>query len=182
MRCTLFIALLFASFTGYSQNDMMVLKKRGKIAHTYFAGQNIYYQTRDGMYNGYINAIKNDTLFLSQFDIRQVMNYTGGTSVDTVATYRYRIAYRDIIAIVKPPKNFFSWQGIGTSLFYGGMVLTTAGLVTWVLAKPNTRYYARPELVIGAAALTGIGYLLMHTKTRTLKIGKKYRLDYVELH
>lgn len=181
MRYSFVFCLLFIFISGYGQGDMIVLKKRGKMIHSYFPGKEIFYQSDNGVHNAYINAIKDDSLFLAQFDIRQVMTFMGTYAIDTVATYRYSINYHDITAIVKPPKSNFSWHGIGSTLYYGGAVLTAAGLVTWALAKPNTRYYARPELVIGAAAATGIGYLLMHTKTRSMDIGKKYTLVYVEL-
>lgn len=101
--------------------------------------------------------------------------------MDTVAIYRSRMHYHQIESIIKE-RTGFNWRGSGYALFYGGILLTAAGLGTWIFSEPDTRYYASPELVIGAAALTGIGYFLKRSRVPELKIGKKYSLEYVNLN
>lgn len=74
----------------------------------------------------------------------------------------------------------WDWQTSGAALLGGGTLLTVGGLLTWVFAEKNSRYYARPELVVTAAALAGIGYLLTKTKSgKGYRIGGKYALQYI---
>jgi len=63
----------------------------------------------------------------------------------------------------------------------GGVLLTTVGLGTWLFSKPNTRYYASPYLVGGAALLAGIGYLLVKSGNKAMMLGKKYSLEYIKV-
>ena len=46
----------------------------------------------------------------------------------------------------------------------GGSSITTVGLGTWLFSKPNTRYYASPYLVGGAALLAGSGLFSMQNQ------------------
>jgi hypothetical protein len=97
-----------------------------------------------------------------------------------VATYPFAVNYKEIIALGQQKKKF-DWSASGGTLFGGGILLTTAGLISWIFAKPNTRYHASPQLVIGAAALAGVGYLLLKTGNKPMKLGKKYTLHYLKL-
>lgn len=162
-----------------AQRDMLLLKKNSKVIKTYFNGSTIYFDNGFGMKQAQINSIKNDSLFLIQYQIRQVGTTSGFRFPDTLGTYGFTVAYRDIDALAEM-KHGWDWRTSGAALFGGGAVVTTAGLLTWVFSKKDTRYYARPALVISAAALTGIGYLLMHVSpAHKWKIGRKYSLQYI---
>lgn len=78
-------------------------------------------------------------------------------------------------------KNKFDWSASGGVLLGGGVLLTTVGLGTWIFTKPNTRYYASPYLVGGAALLGGIGYLLIKSGNKGMPLGKKYSLEYIKV-
>ncbi|MEO5501544.1 MAG: hypothetical protein ABIR31_08890, partial [Ginsengibacter sp.] len=88
--------------------------------------------------------------------------------------------YHDIISLGKL-NNHFDWSASGGALFGGGLLITTVGLGTWLFTKPDTRYYASPYLVGGAAVLAGIGYLLARKGATGIVIGRKYRLEYISL-
>ena len=75
----------------------------------------------------------------------------------------------------------FNWSGSGGALFGGGILLTTVGLGTWIFTKPNTRYYASPYLVGGAAILAGIGYLLLKSGIKELYLVKNIHLNYMNV-
>ena len=101
--------------------------------------------------------------------------------LDTVATYPFAVNYKQIIGFGKMRKNKFDWSGSGGALLGGGILLTTVGLGTWIFTKPNTRYYASPYLVGGAALLAGIGYLLVKSGNKGMMLGKKYSLEYIKV-
>jgi len=101
--------------------------------------------------------------------------------LDTVATYRLGFNYKDVIKIENQKTKGFNWANSGGSLLGGGVLITVAGLVTWIFAKPGTQYHASPALVIGGAALAGIGYLLLRSNGSYYSISKKYQLKYIKV-
>ena len=173
------ITLLFASSCA-AQNDLLILKKHNRTIQSFFPGSEINFSTSIREYLASITSIKKDSLFLVQYDVRQVYTRIGVFVLDTVAEYHFAVNYHDILSLGKNRENF-DWSGSGAALFGGGTILTAAGLITWIFSKPNTRYYARPSLVIGAAALATTGYFLMKTGNKTRKLGKKYKLQYIKM-
>ena len=181
MRAFFVIAvLLLFNYNSFAQSDLLVLKKNGRTQQTFFPGSAISFTTNVGSYDAFITSIKRDSVFLIQYDIRQVPTNLGIYVLDTVAKYQFGINYRDITGFGKN-NNKFDWRASGGALFGGGVVLTTVGLGTWIFSKPNTRYYARPALVITSAALATAGYLMMKSFNKGRPLGKKYQLTYVKV-
>ena len=172
-------AFFFASSCA-GQNDLLVLKKNNRTIESFYPGSAMDFSTNVRYYEAYVTSIEKDSVFLVQYDVRRVYTNLGVFVLDTVAQYHFGVNYHDIVSFGKRRKNF-DWNSSGAALFGGGALLTTAGLITWIFSKPNTRYYARPELVIGAAALAGIGYLLMKSGNKTMILGKKNRLHYIKM-
>ena len=183
MRNTLlFLIVIFVYHAGISQpSDFIILKKDQHTIKSFFAGTNISFRTSDGDYAGEITAVKKDSLFINQYDIRQVPTNLGVYVIDTVATYRLAVNYRDIIKIENLKRKGFDWTASGGSLFGGGILITAVGLGTWIFTKPGTQYHASPVLVASGAALAGIGYLLLRSHSNKYSIGKKYKLEYIKV-
>ena len=181
---TLFVltlCLLFF-FSGRAQpSDILILKKNNRTLQTFFPGNEISFNTASDYYNGVIQSINHDSLFLIQYDVRQVPTNLGVYMLDTVAAYHFAINYKLITGFGKNRNKKFDWSASGGALLGGGILLTTVGLGTWLFTKPNTRYYASPYLVGGAALLGGIGYLLVKSNSKGLVLGKKYFLKYIQV-
>ena len=178
--CFIFLIAIFIANSSNAQNDLLILKKNGRNIESFFPGSEMDFSTSARYLEGQVTDIKNDSIFLVQYNIKQIYSPNLGVFVtDTVSEYHFGINYKDIVSFVKKRSSFLSASG--GALFGGGVVLATAGLITWILAKPNTRYYARPQLVITAAALAGIGYFLMKSGNKTMALGKKYTLHYIKL-
>lgn len=160
-------------------SDILLLKKNNRTLQTFFPGNEITFKTPARYFSGVIKSINRDSLFLIQYDIRQIPTNLGVYMLDTVATYPFAVNYKEIIGFGQMKKNSFDWSGSGGALLGGGVLLTTVGLGTWLFTKPKTRYYASPYLVGGAAILGGIGYLLIKSGNRGMKLGKKYSLEYI---
>ena len=174
------VVFLYAS-NCVAQNDLLILKKNHRTIQSFFPGTEINFSTDARYYEGQITDIKRDSVFLVQYDIRHVYSPNLGVFVlDTLSEYHFAVNYKSIISLGKSHSNF-DWNASGAALFGGGTLLTTAGLITWIFAKPNTRYYARPQLVIGSAALAAIGYVLLKSGNKSMKLGKKYTLHYIKL-
>ena len=180
MKVFFIVLLAFTFGSALAQgSDFILLKKNSHTLKTYYTGQPISLGTASGAYSGIISSIQKDSLYLTQYDIRQVPTNLGVYVVDTVSVYKLKFNYHDILYIGHRSSGF-NWSGTGASLFGGGLLLTTVGLGTWLFAKPGTRYYAPPALIIGSATLGGIGYLLLTSKN-SFKLGSKYQLEYVRL-
>ena len=161
-----------------AQNDFIILKKNDRTVKTLFAGSAVSFATSLRYYSGRIDYIEKDSIFLLEYDIRQVPTTLGVYMLDTIATYHSKIYYRDILKIGNPKKGF-DLAASGGSLFGGGVLITTVGLGTWLFTKSGDRYHASPKLVIGAAILAGAGYAILKTGTSSYSIGKKYQLNYI---
>lgn len=164
----------------FAQSDLLILKKNGRTQQTFYPGSPINFSTATGNYSAFVTSIDKDSVNLIQFDVRQVPTHLGVYVLDTVGRYRFSVNYHDIISFGKN-ENKFNWTASGGALFGGGILLTTVGLGTWIFSKPNTRYYARPALVISSAALATAGYLMMKSFNKGRPLGKRYQLVYIKM-
>lgn len=179
---SLFFIIAFFHFAAIAQpSDFIVLKKNNQTIKSFFAGTGIALETIDGSYAGLITSIKKDSVFLNQYDIRQVPTSLGVYILDTAATYRIGFNYKDIIKIYDQKSKGFNKSASGGSLFGGGILLTVIGLGTWIFTKPGTQYHASPYLIAAGAAAAGTGYLLLKSGSGNYTIGKKYHLQYIQV-
>lgn len=176
-----FLSIFFSSLCA-AQSDILILKKNRKTIHTFFPGSEMRFSTGYRYFYGdiYVTSIQRDSVFLIQYDIRQVPTNLGVYVLDTIARYNFGINYKDITGFGKNSKRF-DWSASGGALFGGGILLSTVGLGTWIFTKPNTRYHASPGLIIGSAALAGVGYLLLKSHNKEMKLGNKYSLTYLKV-
>jgi len=178
MKLFLSIPILF-SLSCYSQSaDFIILKKKGKTMQTIYGGTTIAFTTVTGAYiNAQINGIKNDTLYLQEFIIRYLPTTIGTYLIDTAGSYRYQFHYNQIKAIGKKEKNGFNTKGSGASLLGGGVILSLASVVIYLVDREKFS----PPLLIASAALATAGYFMAKGGGSTLVIGKKYKLVYVDM-
>lgn len=163
-----------------AQSDFLILKKNGKTLKSFYPGTEMNFYTGNHYHVGSVESIQRDSIFLIYYDVKTVMTTLGVYMLDTVATYPFSVAYRDITSFQKERKNF-DWSSSGAALLGGGALLSAAGLISWIITKPNTEYHASPQLVIGAAAIAVAGYFLMKTGNKNMKLGKKYTLLYIAI-
>jgi hypothetical protein len=177
------IVLSFIAFIScclsFAQNDFIVVKKKDHTLKTLFSGSHISFTTSLRYHSGRISSIKNDSLYLLEYDVRKMPTNLGVYILDTVAVYGTAIFYKDILKI-QHQKNGFDISASGASLLGGGILITTIGLGTWIFTKSGDRYHASPKLIIGSAILGAAGYALLKTNANSYTIGKKYRLNYIK--
>jgi hypothetical protein len=172
---------LLHQFSPAQQADFLVLKKKQHTIKSFFTGNHVNFLTAGRGYNGLVTAIKRDSVFMTEFDIRQVPTNLGVYVLDTIARYYVAFPVNEITGIAEDQRGF-NWSASGASLLGGGILLTTIGAGTWIFTKPGTRYHAPVQLVIGSAILGGIGYFILKAHSSTYKFGKKYSLHYVSVN
>jgi len=175
----LLAAILSGAAVRAQASDLLLLKKKDKTVRTFFPGSEMMFNTATHYYDGVVRHIDHDTIFLVQYDIRQVPTSLGIFMLDTLGTFPFSVNYHDIISFGKDHNRNFDLGGSGGVLMGGGSLIVLVGLGTWIFTKPNTQYHASPYLVGGAAVLAGIGYLIAKASARGMILGKKYSLQYI---
>jgi hypothetical protein len=176
MKQFLFIISLFISIQSFAQSsDFILFKNKDRTMATWFTGTDIKFTDKNGAYiEGKITAIRNDSLFIKQYLIRQIPTQLGVYILDTTYYY-YQNNYNQIKSIGKSGRHF-DWAASGGVLMGGGILLTVASGVVYL--ADNSKF--SPELMIAAVGLTGVGYLLSKQSGKGMVIGKKYSLVYIQ--
>jgi hypothetical protein len=176
MKQALYIITIFISIQSFAQSsDFILFKNKERTMATWFPGTEIKFTDKNGAYiEGRITAIKNDSLFIKEYIIRQIPTQLGIYILDTTYYY-YQNHYNQVMSIGKSGRHF-DWAASGGVLMGGGILLTVASGV--VFLADNKKF--SPELLIAAVGLTGVGYLLSRNSGKGMVIGKKYSLAYIK--
>lgn len=170
----LFIFSLSVLKLPAQQPNFILLKHKERTVATYFAGTTIKFTTVNNVnVEAKITDVRNDTLFLKAYVIRQAPTQLGIYILDTNYYYS-QYHYKEIKAIDKRGRRF-DWGASGATLMGGGILLSVASGVIY-LADRN-KY--SPGLMAASAGLFGVGYLLSKKSGKGMVIGKKYSLVYV---
>ncbi|HTE28137.1 hypothetical protein [Flavitalea sp.] len=169
-----------------SQDDFIVLKKRNnRTLKTYGQGSFLSAKTNTGFQlNGFITAIRNDSVFIRQQETKLVSTEFGQT-IDTVF-YTFGFDHRNITAF------YFSNQ-YGPTMRKRGFAQTTlpiimiAGGTGYIILELVNTVYRKESLNEGnkllslgiAAGIAGTGILLQTLNNRKDKVGNKYKVHYV---
>jgi hypothetical protein len=151
-----FIILLFCliPFVTSAQTDLLVLKKRGALIHTYTVGDALNMETIYGQwFNGTITQMKHDTVFVNGLGFH----------------------YKEIRSVRRTHLNF------GNTMFVaaGGILILNA--VNGALRHDKAAtWYTHSAVVTGIALAVG-GFVLTRTRRSTYHLGHKFKLDYLEL-
>lgn len=177
MKILFLASALLAGLVIHAQtSDFILLKHKSKTVASYFEGGTIKFTNNSGSYvEANILRIKNDTLFLREYVVRSIPTQLGVYILDTVGIYYNQYHYNQVISIGKSGRRF-DVKGSGAALMTGGALLLLAGGVVYLVDNKNFS----PRLMVGAAALGGVGYLLSRTNGDAMIIGKKYSIVYVQ--
>jgi hypothetical protein len=182
------LTVFTASHVFAQQSDFIVLKKKNnRTLRTYYPGAFISAETYTGFpINGYIVAIRNDSIIWRQEELRLMQSKEGmGTEIDTFV-YTIGIPYTNISQF-NYGRNY-SWGGKkGFVQVYVPKIMILGGVGFIVLELVNTAY--RHEKLNDSKKLTSLaiaagvaltGWLIEQSKERNKKVGKKYKVVYVK--
>jgi len=175
----LFAVLLMLSTAGFAQpSDFLILKKNKKPIQYFYAGSQIQFMSTNGAYrDALINQIKNDTIYLQEFLVQRLPTTFGSYFIDTVGSFRYSYHYNQVGSFGKAQKKGFNVSGSGAALLGGGTLLTLASAVSYLADKEKFS----PQLLIASAGLATAGYFMTRTGRKGMVIGKKYKLQYMNM-
>jgi hypothetical protein len=180
----LYSLLILSSVETFSQiSDIVSVQKRnGRNIRSFTVGSPFNFNTTDGHYvEGYISLIRDDSIFITSYDIRAIPNAWGVTSVDTLATYHSAFDYREIATVQVSTRKRFS-------ALRADRLLMDAGAGYFLLNLVNSSYLKEPfgnskniaTLAISAGVF-GLG-LFLHTVGRDPRFSsKRDRIVYTRL-
>jgi hypothetical protein len=174
------LPVLCCCICGYSQGDIIIIKKNDVPVKSFFSGGMAVFKTTSGEWiNSRIMDIRDDSIFFKEVVIRQVMTQFGVTRMDTMTSYSRSLHYTEIAGIPKSkdrlhikPESLMMIAGGG----YAALNLVNSGLLHYApFGRDN-----RPKL-LPAVGVFAAGYIISRFRKDFLPIGKKYTLHYVRL-
>ena len=168
--------LICTSITTLAQPSFIILRKHNQTIKTYFTASYIVLQLSNKQWiEGRIKKIKEDSLFIDQMAIRQVANYFGLPTVDTLRLGLFKVHVNEIYALPKQDKSI--------NILSNGVVLQAIGAGYIALNIINGIGKSEPifegqngtNLAI-ATGVFAIGQLLHLSYKNTYILGKKYML------
>ena len=188
LRLLLPILLITLSFTVSAQpSDYIVLKKKNnRTLKTYFPGTFLSAVTYTGFtLNGVIREIRNDSVFIEQWEVRQVPTQFGVPALDTIV-YTIRMHYQEIRQYLYTTNRPGASRRRSGGMIQQIMIIGGAGFI--VLEVVNTLYRGESlsdgnklTVMAIAAGVAATGMLWKHFQNRGEKKGKKYKVIYVDM-
>ena len=188
LRISLPILLITLSFMVSAQpSDYIVLKKKNnRTLKTYFPGTFLSALTYTGFtLNGVIKEIKNDSVFIEQWEVRQVPTQFGVPALDTIV-YTIRMHYQEIRQYLYTTNRSGASRRRGGGMIQQIMIIGGTGFI--VLELVNTLYRGESlsdgnklTVMAIAAGIAATGMLWKHLQSRGEKSGKKYKVIYVDM-
>ena len=179
MRNLLIIILLFNCANAIAQtSDFMALKKKnGMTIKSYFPGTPIDFYLANGQgVSGIVHKIDKDTVFVTYHDVRMAYTQWGTQTPDTVTSFDLKYAYKDIVAIAKPPG--------GLEFIRDGSIFILGGTAYAILHLVNSGIQHAPVnwTTVGVSlGIAAVGVVMKLLRKRRYDLGNKYQLNYIKM-
>lgn len=181
-RQLILLFLLLSSFACFSQDMISVRKKNGITLKTFVAGSPIQFETKDGRFvEGPIKAIRNDSVFVTFYDIRTVITNLGVYMRDTMATYVIGVHYNEIQRIKLYRHRQFFPQLAGTLLQIGGAGYIALNVLNGAYLNQSITDRKNVKSLSMAAGAFGLGFLLHKLFNGNAFSSKKSKIVYLKL-
>ncbi|MBI1341666.1 MAG: hypothetical protein GC171_01895 [Terrimonas sp.] len=178
---TFFFLLLIVQFAPAQVGFLILKKKDGKVIERYYPGKYIRFQGNDlADHEGYVQQIRNDSLFYVYYDIQMRPTVTGGRWPDTIHSYRMQCRIRDIMAI-NYTRNSFRGRNTGTFLQTAGVAMAAIGIINGLRKQEKGKKIFSGSFVLTAPVLYFAGWIIKHTAAKKKVIGKKYSLQVIRI-
>ena len=160
-------------------SDIITVKKKGRVVKNFGAGSKIHFTTINYEdIDGYISLVRDDSVFIKQYNIRMVPTQQGFNYIDTVAVYQSGYRYTDISSIQLYNRRGFLDGKLSTILMIGG-----AGYLLLNAVNRDHKFSEPSNLRTMAisAGVFGVGLLLNKTVRDSRFTGPKHRIEYIRL-
>ncbi|MGI8950134.1 MAG: hypothetical protein ACR2FN_00980 [Chitinophagaceae bacterium] len=182
IKLKLLTVFILFTIIANAQQDFIILKKRNTTLQTFFSGSFINFQLKDKQWiEGYIKFIRHDSLILRPFQVQYLPTIWGTNVADTIWQGIMHISIKDIYAM---PRKDHSLEYIknGKLFQFAGAGYVLLNVING-LANRETILGKKNIVKLGAGVVVFMfGKALQWTHSYNLIIGKKYRLQYIQLN
>ncbi len=175
---------VFVPFAALAQGSdiISVQKKNGKIIRNFGTGSPIALLTRNGeQISGVIKDIRDDSLFVYVYDVRQFVDISGLPFIDTLQTYTEKLYYGDVKRIQIYRHRGYARGLLSTFLKVGGVGYLVLNVVNGLYQHQDfddPRFVTTLSLSAAAAAS---GWAISKFYKANQYSRKRHRIVYVEL-
>jgi len=161
-------------------SDFIVVKnKKGRTVKSFFPGLYIsFITTNNREVDGLITTIRNDSVFVKEWDVRTGMSGLGIPVTDTLGSYLNGYHYKEIAKVDVSDKMQLQQAKPGNILIIGGVGYILLNVINGAyLHEPMTDSKNLTSLAIaGAAIITGflLNYFVKH--------GNKLHVEYIHMN
>ena len=184
MKPLLLFALLFPFQSVYPQSldYISVRKQNGRVVKNFYAGSTIVLQQTNGTYlQGPVQAVRNDSVYVTVYDIRYYPTNFGTYVRDTISTSHVGIRHQEIQRIfLNPRRGFFKRLG-GPLLMIGGGGYMVLNVINGLAYNESVTDSKNLRKLGTAAGAIGIGFLLTKLFAADGFSGPKHQIVYVDL-
>ena len=184
MKILFFILCTIHSIWTFGQvSDFILVKKNnGRIIKSFSPNVNITFET---FYNTYVSGpimkIRNDSIYVKTFDIRQFMTTLGVTRVDTFNTYITPYYYKDIRSIKVYEKQSFIRNKADKLMMFGGAGYMILNVINSIyLKQPLTDPKNLTKMGLAASAFAS-GYIINRYFNANKNNGNRNKIEYVSM-
>ncbi len=174
----------FARAQDIKMSDYITLKKpNGRHVAVYFVGTKINFIRAGGQeIEGIVEAVRNDSVFVRQWNIQTYMTQFGTTRVDTFGYFIHKMDYREIYRINTDKKESWRFVKNGSIFMIGGAGYALLNVINGAyLDQPlsDPRNLTSLGIALGVA---GGGFILNRIYRKKERTGKKYVIGYVHMN
>ena len=195
-KLTITIILLFTIVHTYSQQNILIFKKKNKALESFWQGTTIAFQTKDKEWQkGELIQIQNDSIYIRPWILRPNMAAPGGAD-----TLRYAVTGYSLADIYAMPKRgilihyanghfeisrsgghlHFYWIKSGWLFRVAGAGYAALHIINGIIKNDLSISNSAAPLGIAAGAF-GFGVLLHKTYKPTHRLGKRYHVEIFNL-
>jgi hypothetical protein len=168
--------------SAQSLDYISVRKKNGLVVKNFYAGSDILVQLADGSYRGGpIQAIRNDSVYVTFYDVRYYPTTWGTYVKDTISTTVAGIHYKEIKRVHLYKRQDFIKRKSGPILMIGSTGYLALNLLNGALFSQPITDRKNVRTIGTAVGAFGLGFLLTKLFSTEGFSKKKHQLVYVDL-
>ena len=173
---------LFCSLAFSQAGDFIVVKKHDRTVKSYFTGLPIALETSYGSWiNGYITDIRNDSVFVKEYDVKTVPTMWGVTMLDTAGSYIVGVHYKEIKRIEFDEKGrAFEYVTNGAIFIIGGLGYALLNVVNGAYQHGSITDSKNMQSLGIALGVAGAGFILNRINHHQNKHWR-YIIEYIHM-
>jgi hypothetical protein len=174
--------MMFLQSFSQSLDYISVRKKNGSVVKNFYSGSDILLQQTNGIYlQGPIAAIRNDSVYLTIYDIRLFPTTFGTFIRDTIAVSIVGIRHQEIQRIYLAKRTSFWERNTGPLLMIGGAGYLALNILNGGLFESSVTDNKNLKKIGFAAGAFGLGYLLKKLFSSDGFSKNSHRVVYIDL-